>query len=110
MRSLQLELADSDWNPLSDAVTRRLVLESVGPGHWLIAAAINKACRDTYQGVPPCEFDDDEDFTRVVECDARTTLYSAVFSSEARLQLAYDCGLPFIVDLLTPGAIHLFKY
>jgi hypothetical protein len=96
--SLQLEAA-SDWNPLSDELTRRLVLESVGPGHWLTAAAINKACRDTYAGVPKCELDDDDDYTLVVICDARKTLCSAALSSEIHLQLAYDCGLP----LMSPG-------
>jgi hypothetical protein len=73
---------------------------SAGAGHWLTAAAINKACTNTYEKVPPCDLDDEDDYTLVVMCDARTTLCSAVFSSEARLQLAYDSGLP----LTSPGA------
>jgi hypothetical protein len=85
------------------------ILGYVGPGHWLHCALVNKAWYKLYKDIPYCDVDggyydpDDENWIEGlhnirITCEARHTLYSAVFASSTSstsVRHASGCGLRF---------------
>ena len=78
------------------------VLSYVGPGHYILLAAVSKAWKLCYAQVAPAEMKkvlfDTSDFCsstsfKPVHCTAKMTLYSTVFASAACMQLVVDYKL-----------------
>jgi hypothetical protein len=84
----------SKRNPLQEVGVLQNVLTSVGPGHWFYLAAVCRLWRDLYAQLPPAEVAAyaREGLKDRISCDAYMTLYSAVFTSPARVSLALAAG------------------
>jgi Ankyrin repeats (many copies) len=86
-------------SPLEHAGVLMHVLNILGPGHHLFISAVNKAWRDSYEmiaavkmaGVTTCY----DDKPHLLTIASHTTLYSAVFTSASRVNLARECSLAF---------------
>jgi hypothetical protein len=83
-------------SPLDDAGILRHVLNNLGPGHHLFISAVSKAWRETYERISSIQmagFEEDFDDEAVLHTiTPKTTLYSAVFASASRVNLAHESG------------------
>jgi hypothetical protein len=101
MASNKSAAAASSSSVFDNAGVLQNVLDYVGLGEALFVATISKAFLQRYRTL--------HDVSRTIECHERgislysvmitpqTTLYSAVFASPSRVQLAAACGLSFLV-------------
>jgi hypothetical protein len=88
-------------DPLLEAGILQRVLSYVGPGHWLFLSTVSSLWRALYARVANREltrlsYNDDpeaEEEEGSFICVPHMTLYSAVFSSSSRVQLAQQSGL-----------------
>jgi hypothetical protein len=81
-------------NTLCEAGILQNVLSYVGPGHHLFLGAVSSQWRDLHSRVASRQTQVQKLFDSVsITCDARTTLYSSVFSSPSRVRLAHQSGL-----------------
>jgi hypothetical protein len=79
-------------DPLQQAGILQRVLDYVGPGHWLFIAQVSSLWRDLYIGVAAMELHV-VDFPNNIYSLPQTTLFSSVFASPTRVQLAQAHGL-----------------
>jgi hypothetical protein len=90
----------SSASPLDDASILLHVLKNVGPGQHLFISAVSEAWRERYKRVASVQTSTltryRVDAARAAEAvTSQMTLYSAVFASASRVQLAYDISLSF---------------
>eukprot|EP00953_Heterococcus_sp_UTEX-ZZ885_P004770 3062-Heterococcus_DN1.PRE.2 len=86
-------------SPLEDAGILLHVLNILGPGHHLFVSAVSKAWRESYRKIanvqiPDLTSDYDEE-PFLITVIQEETLFSAVFASASRVNLAFTHGLPF---------------
>eukprot|EP00953_Heterococcus_sp_UTEX-ZZ885_P005693 3530-Heterococcus_DN1.PRE.5 len=83
--------------PLDSEAVVQQVLSYVGPGQWLICALVSKKWHELYAEVQSIKQevkgDLDRWLSRSCTIIASMTLYSAVFASASRVELARSCGL-----------------
>jgi hypothetical protein len=88
--------------PLLEPGILQRVLSFVGPGHWLFLATVSRLWKELYARVAANELsklscnddpEEEEEEEGSLMCAPQMTLYSAVFSSPARVKLAQQCGL-----------------
>jgi hypothetical protein len=86
---------ESSKNPLYERGVLENVLEFVGPGEWWFVSPVCSLWRDVYAQLQPAQMFkvalDLED--RVFTCIPQITLYSAIFGSASRVQLAHEAGV-----------------
>jgi hypothetical protein len=82
--------------PLLDSAVLQIVLSYVGPGHHLFVPLVSKAWLELYEAVDyhqltiPIEYSHEQKIITIVP---QMTLYSSVFGSPSRAQLAHENGL-----------------
>jgi hypothetical protein len=93
-RAQKRSAADSR-NPLCDRGVLQTVLSFVGPGHHLFVAAVSKGWREVHATLDSVQLTVYDEHRReiTITCDTQVTLYSSVFTSPSRVELAYDHGL-----------------
>jgi F-box domain len=83
--------------PLLDPGILRNVLSCVGPGQHLFLALVSKGWKDVYATVESQQIVieplSNAESRKVVICVAQMTLYSSVFASPSRVELAQQSGL-----------------
>jgi hypothetical protein len=95
-RTQKRRAADAS-NPLLKTVILNQMLSYVGAGHWNFLATVCRPWRDAYALVASREierlpFEDDEDGDEI-ECIPQMTLYSSIFASSSRVELAHALGV-----------------
>jgi hypothetical protein len=86
-------------SPLENAGILLHVLDILGPGHHLFISAVSKAWRESYKRVAAVQMlgliYDYNRKAAPLAINSQTTLFSAVFASTSRVNLAHECGLTF---------------
>jgi hypothetical protein len=83
---------------VSDPLENTAILQQVFtflPGNWLLLGAVCRDWQAVYAGMQQqqvCSLTSYE-YRKLVTCDCKTTLYSAVLASPATVRLGNDCGL-----------------
>jgi hypothetical protein len=88
--------AANSSNPLFDTGLLQNVLSYVGPGHSLFVAPVSWLWRGLYAKVESQQlavYDEVNIENKIITCVPQMTLYSAVFASSSRVQLAHESGL-----------------
>jgi hypothetical protein len=83
-------------SPLLDPPVLQNVLSYVGPGHCLFVATVSRLWQDIYgklQSQPLAIYDEYDRPVSIITCVPQMTLYSSVFTSPSRVQLAHESGL-----------------
>jgi hypothetical protein len=82
-------------NALLDLGILQNVLYYVGPGHRLFMAPVSKQWNETYIAVDSQQLTVYNESGRrcIITCDGQMTMYSSVFTSPSRVQLAHETGL-----------------
>jgi hypothetical protein len=106
-------------NPLLDAGILLTVLSYVGLGHCLFVAPVSTWWRYVYKTLPHQQLTvcDEYGYESVVLCDPEMTLFSSVFASPSRVELAqksglgcnsepYQCAAGKHADIATLAAAH----
>jgi hypothetical protein len=92
--------ADQSSNPLHNVGILQTVLSYVGPGHHLFIAPVSKCWKDIYTSgtqklavyaVNSCEKTN-------ITCVSGMTLFSSVFASPSRVELAHQSGLDWAAE------------
>jgi hypothetical protein len=92
----QKRSAADSRNPLIEAGVLQHVLSYVGPGHCIYVAPVSSMWRDLYAKVKSQQltvYDEDSLESIIINCVPQMTLYSSVFTSPSRVQLAHESGL-----------------
>jgi hypothetical protein len=89
-----LDLTDRN-DPLLDPGVLQNVLGYVGPGHCLFVAPVNKLWNGIYAALQSLQLAVSSAIShkKIITCVPQMTLYSAVFASPSRVQLAHTSGL-----------------
>jgi hypothetical protein len=91
-RAQKRSAADSN-NPLSDTCILQNVLSY---GHRLFVALVSKAWKEVYDTVASQQLAVHDEYNLenvIISCAPQMTLYSSVFASPSRVQLAHEIGL-----------------